>query len=220
MKTITAIALVAGLATAASADVITSYANFGQPGNQDFTPVSVEADNITGLNLTRGSGLNATNAGNSFSSNGWDQGDGDDADDYFSFGFTVADGFSVNLETLWMGSRSSGTGPGFLGIFVSTDGFATEVASFTQVGTTFNNSIYDLSALTGLTGTVEFRIYAQNDVSAGGGVVGSGGTFRVGDHRDADAVFTEMRFEGTVVPAPGAFALLGLGGLVAIRRRR
>lgn len=220
MKNITAIALVAGLATAASAEVITSYANFGQPGNQDFSAVSVQADNVTGMNLTRGSGLNATAANNSFSSNGWDQGDGDDANDYYSFGFTVADGFSVNLESLWMGSRSSGTGPGFLSIFVSTDGFSTAVASFTQVGTAFTNGIYDFSALTGLTGTVEFRIFADNEIAAGGGVVGSGGTFRVGDHRSSDAVFTEMRFEGTVVPAPGAFALLGLGGLVAVRRRR
>ena len=220
MKNITAIALVAGLATAASAEVITSWVNFGQPGNQDSSAVGTTADNVSGIALTRGAGLGASGANNSFSSNGWDQGDGDDATDYYSFGFTVADGFSVNLDSLWMGSRSSGTGPGFLGVFISTDGFTTEVASIVQVGTAFNYSIYDLSALTGLTGTVEFRIYAQNEVSAGGGVIGSGGTFRVGDHRSADGEFTEMRFEGTVVPAPGAFALLGLGGLVATRRRR
>src|SRR5690606_34392507 len=38
MKTITAIALAAGLATAASAEVITSWVNFGQTGDQFSSP--------------------------------------------------------------------------------------------------------------------------------------------------------------------------------------
>jgi MYXO-CTERM domain-containing protein len=219
MKTITAIALVAGLATAASADVITSWVNFGQTGDQASSAVGTQAANVTGVALTRGSGLNPSAAGNSFSSSGWDQGDGDDANDYFSFGFTVADGFSVNLESFWVGARSSNTGPGFLGLFSSVDGFSTNLFTFTQSGTAFNNAIADVSALSGLTGTVEFRVLALNNISANGGTVGSGGTFRFGDHFDGTN-FTEMRFEGTVVPAPGAMALLGLGGLVATRRRR
>ena len=86
-------------------------------------------------------------------------------------------------------------------------------------GRLFNNSVADMSALTGLTGTVEFRIYADNNVSANGGSISSGGTFRLGDHFDGSN-FTEVRFEGTVVPAPASAALLGLGGLVAVRRRR
>lgn len=220
MKTITAIALVAGLATAASAqDVITSWVNFGQTGDQASSAVGTAAANVTGIELTRGSGLNPSAAGNSFSSSGWDQGDGDDANDYFSFGFTVADGFSVNLESFWVGARSSNTGPGFLGLYSSVDGFTTNLFTFTQSGTAFNNAIADVSGLTGLTGTVEFRVLALNNISANGGTVGSGGTFRFGDHFDGTN-FTEMRFEGTVVPAPGAMALLGLGGLVATRRRR
>jgi uncharacterized protein (TIGR03382 family) len=218
MKNMTAIALVAGLATAASAEVITSWANFGQPGDQPFSPVSVQADNITGLNLTRGPGLTGNAGGNSLNSAGWSS---DASQDYLSFGFTVADGYTVDLDTLWFGTRSSGTGPGFLGIFVSTDGFSSSVYEFANVGTAFTNAIADMSALTGLTGTVEFRISALNDISAGGGSIGSAGTFRVGDHFDG-SVFSEMRFEGSVnvIPAPGAMALLGLGGLVATRRRR
>ena len=218
MKNITAIALVAGLATAASAEVITSWANFGQPGDQAFSPVSVEAANIDGLNFTRGPGLGGNAGNNSLNSNGWST---DASQDYVSFGFTVADGYTVDLESFWFGARSSGTGPGFLGIFVSTDGFSSSVYEFVNVGTSFTNAVADMSALTGLTGTVEFRVQLLNDVSAGGGLVGSQGTFRMGDHFDGSD-FTEMRFEGSVnvIPAPGAFALLGLGGLVATRRRR
>lgn len=215
MKTITAIALVAGLATAASAEVITSWVNFGQPGDQASSAVGTAAANVSGIELTRGAGLTPTAAGNSFSASGWST----DANDYFSFGFTVADGYAVNLSSLWIGTRSSNTGPGFLGLFYSVDGFASSMHTFVQVGTAFNNAVIDLSDLTGLTGTVEFRIAALNNTSANGGSIAAAGTFRVGDHSDG-ANFTEMRFEGSVVPAPGAMALLGLGGLVAVRRRR
>ena len=202
MRTFAAAAV---LATVAGTDVITSWVNFGQPGDQAFSPVGTEAANVTGSVLTRGAGLNPSGAGNSISSNGWDD---LGADDYFTFGFTVDAGYSVDLDTFWFGSRSSNTGPGFLSIYSSVDGF-----------TNFNNSIADMSALTGLTGTVEFRILADNGTSASGGTISSGGTFRLGDHFDGSD-FTEVRFEGTVVPAPASAALLGLGGLVAVRRRR
>jgi len=216
MRTFAAAAVLVITAGTASADVITSWVNFGQPGDQAFSPVGTEAANVTGSVLTRGSGITATGAGNSISANGWDD---LSADDYFTFGFTVDAGYSVDLDTLWFGSRSSGSGPGFLSVYTSLDGFTTPVYSFAQVGTSFNNNIADLSSLTGLTGSVEFRILADNGTSASGGTIGSGGTFRLGDHFDGSD-FTEFRFEGTVVPAPASAALLGLGGLVAVRRRR
>ncbi len=212
---IAALAMFAG--TTASADVITSYVSFGQPGDQAASPTGTVAANVSALPLTRGAGLNATGAGNSISSSGWDS--LDPSSDYFTFGFEVAPGFAVNLDTLWFGSRSSNTGPGSLGVFWSGDGFTNPVFSFSQSGTNFTNSIADLSALSGLTGVNEFRIIATSPVSANGGTISSGGTFRLGDHFDSGN-FSEFRFEGTVVPAPASAALLGLGGLVAIRRRR
>lgn len=216
MRTFAAAAVLVITAGTASADVITSWVNFGQTGDQAFSPVGTEAANVTGSVLTRGVGLNPSGAGNSISANGWDD---LSADDYFTFGFTVDAGYSVDLDTLWFGSRSSGSGPGFLSVYTSLDGFTTPVYSFAQVGTAFNNNIADLSSLTGLTGSVEFRILADNGTSASGGTIGSGGTFRLGDHYDGSD-YTEFRFEGTVVPAPASAALLGLGGLVAARRRR
>lgn len=211
-----ALVAVAGSA-AASNEVITSWVNFGQPGNQGSSAVGTQAANVVGNVLTRGSGLTPSAAGNSLSASGWQF---SDANDYFTFGFTVDAGYSVDLSQLWLGSRSSGTGPGLLGLFYSGDGFSTSLHTFNQApGSNFVNSIIDLSSLTGLTGTVEFRIQMIQDVSASGGAVGSAGTFRVGDHFDG-ANFTEMRFVGKVVPAPASIALVGLGGLVATRRRR
>jgi hypothetical protein len=215
MKTaIAALALLAG--TTASADVITSYVNFGQPGTQASSPVGTVAANVTALPLTRGAGLVGNAGTNSLNAAGWDS---LGATDYITFGFNVAPGFAVDLDTLWFGSRSSNSGPGQLGVFWSGDGFTTPVFTFSQSGTNFTNSIANLSALQGLTGANEFRIFATSPLSATGGAIGSSGTFRVGDHFDGTN-FTEFRFEGTVVPAPASAALLGLGGLAAARRRR
>ncbi len=216
MRSFAAAAVLAAVAGTASADVITSWVNFGQPGNQVSSPVGTQAANVTGDVLTRGAGITPTAAGNSLSGSGWDD---LAADDYFTFGFTVDAGYSVDLDTLYFGSRSSNTGPGSLSVYSSLDGFTSPVYSFSQVGTAFTNNVADVSALTGITGSVEFRIYSDGGLSANGGTVSSAGTFRVGDYNDGSN-FSEFRFEGTVVPAPASAALMGLGGLVAIRRRR
>lgn len=215
MLTTAAAVLAMSVASAASAQV-TSYTLFGNAGNEAFVAADAAPTGVSGMDLTRGAGINPSAAGNSFSANGWDN---FEATDYFSFGFTVSAGYSVNLDTFWVGSRSSSSGPGTMGLYWSGDGFSTALATIVQSGTAFTNSIIDLSALTGLTGTVEFRLIAMAGASAGGGTPGSGGTFRVGDHYDG-ANFTQMRFEGTVVPTPGALALCGVAGVVGIRRRR
>ena len=218
MKIVLTAAAVAAMSTVATAEVITSYALFGAPGDQAFQSANVVAANVTGMDLVRGPGLAGNVGSNSFNSAGWST---DRSQDYISFGFTVADGYEVDLSSMWAGTRSSNTGPGQLGVFYSGDGFSTAIATFSQSGTAYTNSVFDMSALTDLTGTVEFRIGLINDASAGGGSVSGTGTFRIGDHYDG-ANYSEFRFEGTVraVPAPGAFALMGLGGLVAVRRRR
>jgi hypothetical protein len=214
-----AVAVAAIASSAIASEVITSYVTAGMPGDQAFSPVGTQAANVTGNVLTRGSGLVPSAANNSISSSGWDSLDPNS--DYYTFGFTVAPGYSVDLSELWLAGRSSNTGPGFLGLFYSGDNFTTNLFTLEQVGTNFNNQIIDLSDLTGLTGEVEFRVIAISPVSANGGSVAGGGTFRLSDHF-ANGEYSEIRFIGTVnaVPAPGALALFGVAGTAAIRRRR
>ena len=192
----------AAFSGAANAQVVTEWIFFGQPGIQVSTPASNNAVGITGLDFTRGAGVTPTAANNSISGSGWD----DLApDDFFSFGFDVDLNSAVDLIEVRLATRSSSSGPANLALRYSGDGFTSNLATITNVGTAFTNSIIGLSSLTGLTGTVEFRVVVLDGVSAGGGTIGSGGTLRVGEYFDGVSFFP-VTFTGNVVPTGVATA--------------
>jgi endonuclease/exonuclease/phosphatase family metal-dependent hydrolase len=168
----------------------------GEPGNQEFTS-GAGSSNISALNFTRGSALNANTGTNSINSSNWSLSE----NSYFSFGLEVEEGFAADLDNLIISSRSSGTGPGNLALRFSGDNFETDLASWSQSGTNFANQTIDLSGLGRLTGKVEFRIYITNTVSAGGGTVASGGTFRVNNSLK-DGVSVPVQFNGTLSELP------------------
>lgn len=151
---------------------------------------------------------------NSFSSNGWANGD------YYQV--TVDTSGYTNINISYDQTRSS-TGPATFSLLMSVDGgvnFSTVLSNYAvlQAGlagsgtttwntTTYQSSffIFNLFALTAASNTnpVIFRI--SNSAVTGA----SAGTNRI------DNIFVT----GTLIPAPGALALLGLAGLVARRRR-
>ena len=108
--------VLAALGGGARAQGITEWALAGAPGDQASTPASNTVAHVVGLDMTRGAGVNPSAAANSFSGTGWQT---LAADDYFSIGITIDAGWAVNLDELWIGTRSSNTGPGFLGLFHS-----------------------------------------------------------------------------------------------------
>lgn len=209
-----------------SAGVIVAWNLHGEPGNQISTTAAFSADNVTGNVVTRGGGLSAAGATNSINSSGWHVYDSLDpvrSAGYFTFGFTVDDGYRVNLDQLLITTRSSSTGPGTVVLRYSGDAFADNLWTFTQSGTTFLNTTANLSHLTNLTGDLEFRLYSASSISANGGTVGSAGTFRITNYQGAsDGSF---RFTGTVeaIPEPSSLALLSVLGVGAfgfwLRRR-
>ncbi|MBC7781873.1 MAG: VPLPA-CTERM sorting domain-containing protein [Proteobacteria bacterium] len=205
-------------AVSANAVTIVSWDLAGEPGNQVSTSPTAVAPGITGLDLTRGAGLTPSAAGNSISASGWTA----QATDYFSLGFTAAPGVSVNLESLFIGTRSSATGPGSLGLFYSVDSFASPLFTFNQApGTNFVNTVVDLTALPDVTGAVEFRVSALGTTAANGSPTGTGGTTRltayfVGGNFDRDLQFTgTVNTATTVIPLPAAGWML-LSGLAAL----
>lgn len=213
-----AVVAVAGMAASAGAQTIANWNTAGLAGNEPTLAPLTSATNVVASNVTRGSGITATTAGNSLSASGWND---LSPDDYFQFGFTVDAGFQVDLTSLVIGTRSSSTGPGSIGIFYSTDGFATsaQVATIAQPSAAFVNSSIDLSTLPNLGGTVAFRVVSLGGPSANGTTQAATGTFRITNFfNPADS--GSFGFTGTVIPTPGTAGLMVIGGLIAARRRR
>jgi hypothetical protein len=218
-KILLCVAVLFAAFSSAHADIITGYNLAGATGSQAFTAATIEATNVSGLDLTRGPGLTAAGAANSLAASAWNEGD------YFSFGFSVDSGYFVELTNLEIGTRSSSTGPGTMGLFSSVDNFGTAITTISQAsGGNFVNSSIDLSALGQLSGTVEFRLAMVGTGSANGGTVAGTGTFRVTNYFVANQDQGSLRFNGSVsaVPEPTAAGLLALTGIagMAFRRRR
>jgi MYXO-CTERM domain-containing protein len=217
-NTVLAVGAVAAVCGAAEAALV-KIANWNMGGltGSEATAAGT-GSGVTALNAIRGPGLTGSAASNSMSATGWTG----QATDYFSFGFTVGSGDSVNLSSLSIGTRASGSGPGTMGLFYSVNNYSSALATITQGSGTFVNSVIDLTSLQGLTGTVEFRLMAVGTNSANGGTTGSSGTLRMTNFFTGSPSVDQggFFFTGEVVPAPGAMALLGVAGLLGARRRR
>jgi hypothetical protein len=167
----------------------------GEPGNQAATS-GMGSDQIAALDFVRGSAITPTGAGNSISGSNWSTGE----NSYFEFGLTVEEGFEANLEELLIATRSSNTGPRDLALRYSVDNFTTNLAEWQNINTNFSNLRLDLSQITGLSGTVRFRIVVTSNVSANGGTLSSGGTLRAGNLFES-GTFIPVQFTGSVVEA-------------------
>jgi hypothetical protein len=184
---------------------------------------------VTADNMVRGSGLDPNAGDNSMNSRNWDEAPAanpSDDLDYIQFGFDVEDGFCVVLDQLIIGTRSSNTGPGTVGVFTNLDGYALPVSTLVQPGDGFLDSIIDLSGLGAVAGAFDIRLIEIGNTQADGdGDTGSTGTFRVVDFLDDNLGFIDTQITGRVivkdVPDPGSTGLLGLlalSGLAALRR--
>jgi hypothetical protein len=206
---ITSICVLATAAGSAAADVLVGYDTSAVTGSVVNVSPSTTAPHTSGLNLTRGAGLNANSQSGLFSSTGWDS---SDASDYMSFGLAVDSGFAATLSQLTVTMRSASSGPGTIGIYYSGDGFAVPLQSYVQDGDDQAVTL-DLSSLPSLTGTIEFRLLeVGNTRTSGTGATTSSGTFRINGPVVSGAV--------SAIPAPSALGLIGCGVVVGGRRRR
>ena len=217
-----------GIAAAAGADVITSWnfenftvlpANGTSSGNVASSGGAITG-NASGQHASASTVWSAP-AGNisvrSFSSNNWAAGD------YYQFASSSTGYQSITIQ--W-DQTGSATGPRDFGLFWSTDG-----TIFTPIGSTYavlvngapnpswgsgtGGSVYTFGPIAGPAGmdnqaTIYFRLVNANTTAINGGTVGTGGTDRVDN----------VIISGTLIPTPGAAALMGMGLLASSRRRR
>ncbi len=147
----------------------------------------------------------------SFSSNFWSIGD------YYQFSTTTTGYESISLR---FDQTRSGTGPTTFDVLWSTDGliFSTLLDDYTVLNnaappgawnatTGFPEYSFGPLALpAGANDQAQIIFRLVNQLAAGG----TGGTNRVDN----------IVVSGTLIPTPGAAALIGLAGLIALRRRR
>ncbi len=127
---------------------------------------------------------------------------------YFEFTLTPGTGYTfASLDTLvfdW--ARGGDQGTRGIYAYVSTDGFATSTKIGQQVnssGTAWNiGQSYNIG-LTNVTGPVVFRFYSRAEGA---------------DNRDMR--FDNIVVNGTLIPEPASLALMGIGGLLMLSRRR
>lgn len=219
MKKTLALVAFAGIAAVANADVLAQFTfETSLPLSAGPHAAEVGTGNASAFHATSSTYGSVVGNGSSrsFSSNGWSVGD------YYQFTTSTVGYTGI---TFGWDHTSSGTGPRDFVVLVSNDG-----VNFTNIGSalvlvngapntpwssTTYNPVFTFSpisapALADNQGNVTFRIQMSSNVSANGGTVASAGTSRVDN----------IIIEGTLIPAPGALALVGLGGLVAGRRRR
>lgn len=150
----------------------------------------------------------------SFSSNFWSVGD------YYQYSTSTA---GYNNITITFDQTSSNTGPRDFNLEVSVNGgaFSTLSSYVVLPNTTPNawtsaavNPLFTTGPIAVAGGanaaTLVFRMTNSTTVSANGGAVATAGTSRMDN----------VIISGDLIPTPGAVSLVGLGGLVAMRRRR
>ena len=209
-----AMVLVFGAGSAhAGIGTLALWDNYGRPGTQQFTP-GLSSALVKADNMVRGAGLIADSGFHSFNSKGWN---GNSANDYVQFGFTVAAGYTATLDEMFISTLSSGKGPGKMGVYTSLDGFANPIHTILQSDSAFINSVIDLSSLGPVTGSFTIRLMEIGNSGAGGyGASDGSGSFRIGQYSESG-----MIGETSAVPIPAAAWLMGSGllGMAGFRRR-
>ncbi|MEI6409649.1 MAG: hypothetical protein WCR52_09725, partial [Bacteroidota bacterium] len=176
-----------------------------QPGNQVSNNSTTNAANTGSGILQRGAGVAAAAAGGCISSNGWFNtaaattlAQAITNNEYYEFTLPVNAGFQASVTQVSFYIRSSATGPNTATLRSSADGFTADLGTITIPNNASTSTLFNLPlSLTGVTGTLTFRLYGYGGAS-GGGTPASGGTCRIGSSptgTDNDLIIT-----GTVSP--------------------
>lgn len=138
------------------------------------------------------------------------------ANDYFTFTITPAGGYSLNLANLsvdYANYTNDGTFPA-VSFFLrsSVNSFSSNIGSTVNVlassNGAFANTIFSLSGagFQNVSGPIEFRLYVQDGLS----------------DADRGILFDNIILNGTAIPEPSTYAMIGVGAalLIGARYRR
>lgn len=133
----------------------------------------------------------------------------------FSISYDGANSLSMSIGDAEV--SSSDIGGTFTDIFIRVRGTATSTVELS--GLTLGGDLLDVSSITGHDGVSYLRISNGGAAFGAFTLVGNQSFSWDGARPNNSALAAQFKFTN-VIPAPGAAALLGLGGLAAVRRRR
>lgn len=147
--------------------------------------------NITGTGICR-SASTTESVGSTYNSRDWTTNTSLDVNDYLEWTVTPNSGYQIDFTNMNIRYDRSNTGPNMVDIQVDTGSGFSSIFTAASVSTSGENNTIDLSSLTGILGTVTFRLYA---FYAGG----TTGTFDIETH---SATNRGVIINGTVSLAP------------------
>ena len=206
----------AGLQCAASAQLV-MFSFDGASGNESMFAADSQPANGVVSAMRRGSGVNPSSGSGAFSSRSWSTNSAIDLTDYYRFSITPSNGYQLDLTSLELDERRSGTGIRQWSVRSNLDNFDSDLSpspfsvpdnTATRTEQRISLNVNDFSRLRT---EVEFRIYGYQAER-------STGTWRIDNVKLAGQI--------ALVPEPNSgwigtsMALLALGFCWHHRRRQ
>ncbi len=146
--------------------VLATFDFDGEPGDQSGTAVKTTASDLTVGEVKRASALTGVSGNNSMNSSGWSTSSSPDTGKYYTFTITPNSACTLDITSISIDSKTSGSGPAKGSLATSKDGFGLKTAFTPGSPASVSTSI------SGATGALEIRIYGYDAASGAG-------TFRV-----------------------------------------
>ncbi|MGH7281746.1 MAG: hypothetical protein ACRELY_09505, partial [Polyangiaceae bacterium] len=146
--------------------VLAAFDFTGAPGDQASTSPSSSAPGIGAGDVTRSSSVTGTTGADSMNSSGWGTGSSADTSKYYTFTITPDSKCALDITSVSVDSKASGTGPAKGAVATSDDSFGSKTA-FTP-----GSAGSVTASVSGASGALEIRVYGYSASSGSG-------TFRV-----------------------------------------
>lgn len=146
--------------------VLATFDFSGEPGDQSATAVKTAATGITVGDVKRATGLTGVSGSDSINSSGWSTSSSVDTSKYYTFTITPDSACSLDITSIAIDSKPSGSGPAKSSLATSKDSFSLKT-TFTP-----GSAGSVATSISGATGAVEIRVY-------GYGASSGAGTFRI-----------------------------------------
>ena len=148
---------------------LVTYDFTSQPGDQASTNPSSTAANMFASAITRGTGVTASAASNTMSSNNWTTGT-IDLNDYYELTLTPLGGYALDLDNLNFRERRSNTGIRNFEVRTSLDGYSASYFSTAVPDDNLerNQTFTFPAAFSSITSAITIRIYGYNAEAATG----------------------------------------------------